>query len=171
MGKETKEVVVYAVVDLSCCCRLNGDDDDDDMDVIERILLHSLKTKLKKQAKKRIAPSKRLKVVVVGCVGEKKLVRGVSMILDRILSTLNMISNSDDKLIYTKYVLLDQKRHGKVIKAQGVMASDDPPEDITGVPLFMSSRQCITHTFTDKRSWWGSTAGQLAKSLKWTNTL
>lgn len=168
MGKETKEVVVYAVVDLSCCCRLG--ENDGDMDVIEPILLHSLSTKLKKQAEKRIPSSRRLKVVVVGCVGEKKHVYGVSTILDRILSALNMVSNSD-KLIYTKYVLLDQKNHGKVIKAQGVMASDDPPEDIAGVPLFMSSRQCISHTFTDKRSWWGSTAGQLSKSLKWTDTL
>lgn len=169
MGKERKDVVVYAVLDLSCCSRLG--EEDGDMNVIELLLFHSLGTKLREQAK-RIPSSKRLKVVVVGCVGEKKNVHGVSVILDRVLSTLNMVTVTDtDKPIYTKYVLLDQKNHGKVIKAQGVMASDAPPEDITGIPLFMSSRQCISHTFTDKRSWWGSTAGQLSKSLKWTNTL
>lgn len=171
MGKKRKEVVVYAVVDLSCCCRL-GEDDDVDMDTVEHILLHSLHIKLKEQIKKTkmIPPSRRLNVVVVGCVRDKKRVSDISLILDRILSTLNMVSNSN-KLKYTKYVLLDQKNHGKVIKAQGEMASDNPPEDITGVPLFTSFRQCILHTFTDKRSWWGSTAGQLSKYLKWTNTL
>ena len=167
MGKGAKEVVVYAVVDISCCRRL--EEDGGDMADIEHILLYSLDIKLREQAERRIPPSKRLKVVVVGCVGGQKNVHDVSMILDRILSALNMVTNTD-RLIYTKYVLLDQKNHGKVIKAQGVMASDDPPEDIAGVPLFMSSRQCISHTFTDKRSWWGSTAGQLSKSLKWTNT-
>lgn len=167
MGKERKEVVVYAVVDLSCCYRLGGGDD---MRAIEGVLLYSLLTQLRKRVRKRIPSSGKLKIVVVGCLGEKERVQEISTILDRILSALNMMTDPD-QLIYTKYVLLDQNNHGKVIKAQGIMASDDPPEDIAGIPLLLSSRLCVKHAFTDKRSWWGSTAGRLTKSLKWTTTL
>ncbi|KAK3874370.1 hypothetical protein Pcinc_020665 [Petrolisthes cinctipes] len=148
-------LVVYAVVDLDCCCHEQPVESD-----CETPLMYALTCTLEDEIGKirGYKRTRKVNVVVVGGVDKKDALR-VSVILERTLSTLNIMA-SDNKT-YTKYVLMNKNRRGKAIRPkQGQkMATDEPPEDVAGVPVFLTQRPCIASLFKNKHSWWGSTVG------------
>ncbi|KAK3884965.1 hypothetical protein Pcinc_010808 [Petrolisthes cinctipes] len=122
-------LVVYAVVDLDYCCREQPVESD-----CETPLMYALTCTLEDEIGKirGYKRTRKVNVVVVGGVDKKDALR-VSVILERTLSTLNIMA-SDNKT-YTKYVLMNKNRRGKAIRPkQGQkMATDEPPEDVAGL--------------------------------------
>lgn len=157
-------MLFYAVVDVDPCCREDYND---------YVLMHALtrrlykkRDKLKQKRGETSLNNNDDEVVVVG-LSTKKDSYKVSIVLERTLAALNLIATQG--FFYKNYILLDKQKRGKAIPLSGEKPFylSSPPEDITGVPVFLTRRPCVKKIFNHKASWWGSTGKLGAGMRRW----
>ena len=178
MANQQRPITIYAVVDLDCWSSTEEDDRVGQL-YDENKIIFALNNKLRSKIDKIMKKSYQEKieggivnVTVVGAT-DKTGADHISTLLERLLPLLNVFSLPNNKPVvrFKGFVLLDKKRHGKVLRPRTeYLASDLPPSDVSGHIVFLTSRLYIRKLLKNRRSWWGNTAGCLTSvsKLKWT---